>query len=555
VDFVRRWAVREAPADVPRRPARDRRDGRRQRGVVSLGTLVLAVVLTAVPATMEPWAAAAAPPAMPPAPAAATVAADLPPVVGPAPSPRIAAFYYPWYGGTMHWADGESGASLAADDINSDYYPALGTYDSMDPAVVARHMAWLRGAGVGVIVTSWWGQGSREDLAVPLLLDTAARYGIKVAFHMEDYPERSAARLAQDVGYLYRQYGSTAAFFRMAARTPYGGRSEGQGLFFLWSPGVAGRDGRAVTPAYWKSGIDAIHASAEGGLVVASTTDTAWIAGAHLDGLYDYVAADSRFEWARSLPPGALYVPSVAPGFSARRIGYPLSTDFPRDAGATFNAQWKAAMGTGVEPALVTITSFNEWHEGTQIEPAAPDHAALTGRRYLSYAPLAPDGYLAQTRTWATRFAATRWPASVGTRIRIRTTSDWTTVRVTGALVTKPKRASLTGRATDAAFDGVRFTLTQPLAAAKARAAASMTWEVQLVGVTRASSITIRIERGDLGATTVTLSNVLGPKPVAVASISWAGRTGGRNPKAVTWPARLLVDPTPRRSGGGCGRR
>jgi hypothetical protein len=74
---------------------------------------------------------------------------------------------------------------------------------------------------------------------------------------------------------------------------------------------------------------------------------------------------------------------------------------------------------------------------------------------------------------------------------------------------------------------------------------------VQLVGVTRSSSITVRIERGDLGATTVTLYNVLGPKPVAVASVSWAGRTGGRNPKAVTWPGRLILDPAPRRSGGG----
>ena len=33
----------------------------------------------------------------------------------------------------------------------------------------------------------------------------------------------------------------------------------------------------------------------------------------------------------------------------------------------------------------MTITSYNEWHEGTQIEPAAPSPARRGGYRYLSY--------------------------------------------------------------------------------------------------------------------------------------------------------------------------
>ena len=53
-------------------------------------------------------------------------------------------------------------------------------------------------------------------------------------------------------------------------------------------------------------------------------------------------------------------------------------------------------------PNFVSITSFNEWHEGTQIEAAIPktttdkDNVPFT---YLSYEPDPPDMYLTLTRT------------------------------------------------------------------------------------------------------------------------------------------------------------
>ena len=76
-------------------------------------------------------------------------------------------------------------------NIASDYYPQLGAYSNLDPAVVAQHFAWLREAGVGVIISSWWGRLSIEEKAVPLLLEMGERYGIKVAFHLEPYGGRT----------------------------------------------------------------------------------------------------------------------------------------------------------------------------------------------------------------------------------------------------------------------------------------------------------------------------------------------------------------------------
>ena len=141
------------------------------------------------------------------------------------PSYQAAVFYYPWYrnsavdGKWMHWDQGN--IFYPPIDISSDYYPTLGAYSSIDTSIVKQHFSWLRDAKVGVIISSWWGQGTREDQAIPVLLNIANQFGIKIAFHIEPYKGRTAMRLVDDVRYLYNQYGRHPAFFE--ARQPAAG--------------------------------------------------------------------------------------------------------------------------------------------------------------------------------------------------------------------------------------------------------------------------------------------------------------------------------------------
>ena len=69
------------------------------------------------------------------------------------------------------------------------------------------------------------------------------------------------------------------------------------------------------------------------------------------------------------------FVAAVAPGFDDRTIRVP-GTLVPRDGGATYDATWRAALA--VDPAWVLVASWNEWHEGSEIEPSIEQ-----GRRYL----------------------------------------------------------------------------------------------------------------------------------------------------------------------------
>jgi len=75
----------------------------------------------------------------------------------------------------------------------------------------------------------------------------------------------------------------------------------------------------------------------------------------------------------------------------------------PRRNGATYDNLWTAALAA--RPDFITITSFNEWGEGTQIEPAAQH------RGYVSYdgawglvGTAAQTAYLTRTAYWAGRF-------------------------------------------------------------------------------------------------------------------------------------------------------
>ena len=104
----------------------------------------------------------------------------------------------------------------------------------------------------------------------------------------------------------------------------------------------------------------------------AQTHLVGWAAAGRFDGVYTYdvlVFTGDRFarlcEQARKVK--LLCAPSVGPGYDARRAVADARVR-PRRQGKTYDGMWQSAIRAGAD--LVTITSYNEWHEGTQIEPA-----------------------------------------------------------------------------------------------------------------------------------------------------------------------------------------
>jgi hypothetical protein len=92
---------------------------------------------------------------------------------------------------------------------------------------------------------------------------------------------------------------------------------------------------------------------------------------------------------------GLVWAPSVAPDYlDDPAVPGNTTPTLDRDNGAAHDRQWSNALGTatGGPPSWVSITSFDEWHEGSTIEPASatppagygatspiPARTALTG--------------------------------------------------------------------------------------------------------------------------------------------------------------------------------
>jgi hypothetical protein len=295
---------------------------------------------------------------------------------------RVAAFYYPWYGTSakdgsyLHWAqDGHA----PPNDIASAYYPAIGLYSSSDRLVIGAQMGEIQTAGIDEIAVSWWGRGSVEDARMPAIVAAARADGVAVAAHLEPYPDRTVASVVDDVAYLEATYG---------IRT-----------FYVYRP-------LDLPVADWAAARTALH-SLPGVTVYAQTALVGAAAAGGFDGVYTYdIVTYGGNTFSRICGEAhavhLLCAPSVGPGYDARRgSGDPVVK--PRRNGRTYDSMWQAAIAAHAD--RVTITSFNEWHEGTQIEPAVPRRRARY--RYLSYdgawglhGAEAEFAYLTRTHYW-----------------------------------------------------------------------------------------------------------------------------------------------------------
>jgi hypothetical protein len=248
-------------------------------------------------------------------------------------------------------------------------------YSSADALVVDAQMREISAAGIGSVIASWWGRGSLEDRRLPLLLDAAARHGLQVAAHLEPYGGRTVASTGEDVEYL---------------------RGLGITDFYIWAS-------VALPDSEWAD----LNLRLDGVRTFANTNLVGRAAAGGFDGVYTYdvLLFNGRLfprlcAQARKL--GLLCAPSVGPGYDARRAT-PDRRVKPRRAGARYDEMWLGAVRARAD--MVTITSYNEWHEGTQIEPAR------AGRRgYLSYdgawgrsGRLAETAYLDRTAYWVQR--------------------------------------------------------------------------------------------------------------------------------------------------------
>jgi glycoprotein endo-alpha-1,2-mannosidase len=294
---------------------------------------------------------------------------------------RAAIFYYPWYstpakdGRWAHWYVEHDGAPV----LSTPYFPTRGLYSSSNARIVLAQMREIAATGVGTLVVSWWGFDSPEHDRLLLVEQAATRHGLEVAIHVEPYRARTPARAAEDIERLHNEGGFTD--------------------FYLYD---ADRD----TPTAWA---EALGSLADEVRILGHTTLVGRAKAAGFDGLYTYDVVTWNGALFRRLctqahAAGLLCAPSVGPGYDAR-LATRHAVVRPRNDGRTYDRMWKTALNANAD--IVTITSYNEWQEGTQIEPARvasgmPSYDGAWGKLGVA----AQRAYLASTAQWTARLGA-----------------------------------------------------------------------------------------------------------------------------------------------------
>jgi Glycosyl hydrolase family 99 len=289
------------------------------------------------------------------------------PVPGTAPlPPSVLAIYYPWY----HPDDWAGGKPIAS------YNQISGPYHSSDPAVIDRHVAQARAAGLDGFLVSWWGRESSYEPNVQALTERIPP-DLTFALYVELFSEafRTEADLIEELDYALDTYADSDRYLRIGGRPalyafsthnvlmPHGGghHPDYEGVWTRVRAALAAEghhpvligEGRPFAPSDF-SVFDGMH-------VYGTTDPSTWAA------LNREMALTARAWAAVHAGPRRIWAASVLPGYDDRHIPGRKPDHFPRQDGQLYVEQWDAAIGSHADQ--VVVVSFNEWMETTNIEP------------------------------------------------------------------------------------------------------------------------------------------------------------------------------------------
>jgi hypothetical protein len=243
--------------------------------------------------------------------------------------PIRAAFYYPWY--PEAWKQ-------QSYYPYTNYTPSLGLYSSRDVDILKQHIAMMQHAHIDAGIASWWGQGSQTDGKIDGLLSAAAGTNFHWALYYEDEGQENptVSQIQSDLAYIRDHYGESPNFLRV----------DGNFVVFVYSD----RGDRCGMADRWK------QANTVGAYIVLRIFPGYAKCASQPDSWHQYSPATAVVQVGEMSY-------AISPGFWLKGGSVRLERDIDQ-----WSQNVRDMVASGAKWQL--IETFNEWGEGTAVEPA-----------------------------------------------------------------------------------------------------------------------------------------------------------------------------------------
>lgn len=310
---------------------------------------------------------------------------------------EVLALWYGWFGQPENdgWKRVEANKTV---EITA-HHPVKGSYSSHDASIIDWQIDQAKAHGITGFVVSWLGKASRwHDDSLALLIERAEKKNFKISVYWEQNRDTGRYMVqfsVDDLTYILKRYGTSKAFLklngkpviftyeRVESQAPLASLMEilqktraNAGDFILIGQGYE------PSLAMFFDGLHTSYANMHLDLLANSRPDKINQFEANAAQIFNEGAQLTRQH-------SHIVCPMIIPGFDNTKSS-PAQVVAQRYDGQTYRILWEKALETN--PDWILISSWNEWAEGTEIEPSLETK----------------DQYLQITAEYAKRFLASR---------------------------------------------------------------------------------------------------------------------------------------------------
>jgi hypothetical protein len=289
----------------------------------------------------------------------------------PTERPPLLIHVMPWFSADAeslgwHWRMNRSAEEVCKSGrIASHFRPLIGPYDSLDPDLIELQVGWMKLAGFDGVLADWYGTQSHFDYPMihqrtKALFDVATKAGLTIGVVYEDQTVGNAIRekliTADQAAPIARQTGKFLA--KEWFTRPNWLRIKGKPAVLVFGP-------QYFTQDYW-----AAFGAAAGDYQLLTLHKTHPFSQGGYDWPIPSLGMKFTDEFGARSKGWSIRIPVAFPRFkdfyaAAGEKSYP---ELPDRDGQTYCDTLAAAIA--LAPDAVQVATWNDWQEGTQIEPS-----------------------------------------------------------------------------------------------------------------------------------------------------------------------------------------